>query len=471
MQFVRPSPYLPLKQNLLPAQTSNPSLIRGLNLIQATAINMIDMVGIGPFVTIPLVIGAMNGPQSILAWILGAVLAFMDGFVWSELGAAMPMAGGSYNFLKKIYGEKKWGSLMSFLYIWQTVIQAPLVIASGAIGFATYFQYLIPLTDMQQKIVSGCVVILIFLLLNRDIISVGKLSVFLWVGVIGTIGWLIIGGLTHFNPSLALTYPPDAFKLNSLFFLGLGNASIKTVYSYLGYYNVCHLGGEIKDPEKNIPRSMFLSIGGIALLYILMQLCILGVIPWQQAKDSQFIVSTFFETVYGKTAATIATIMILWIALSSLFAVMLGYSRVPYAAARDGNFFKVFARVHPTKKIPHVSLMILAAVAFIFSLLFKLKEVITAIIVMRILVQFVGQSVGVIYLRFKKEKIYLPFKMWLFPVPAVLGIIIWLFIFFSSGWEYILGALGIILVGVIIFLVRAANSRNWPFKPIVRSDQ
>ncbi|MBX7109243.1 MAG: APC family permease [Chitinophagales bacterium] len=431
--------------------------------MQATAINMIDMVGIGPFVTIPLIIGAMNGPQSILAWLLGALLAFMDGFVWSELGAAMPMAGGSYQFLRKIYGEKKWGLLMSFLYIWQTVIQAPLVIASGAIGFAMYAQYLIPLSAFEQKVVAGGVIIVIYVLLNRRIASVGRLSVLLWTGVIFTIGWLIFGGLSHFDPVLAFTYPENAFQFNMLFFAGLGNASIKTVYSYLGYYNVCHLGGEIRQPEKNIPRSIFISIAGIASLYLLMQICILGVIPWEQARDSSFIVSLFFEAIYGKTAATIATVMILWIALSSLFAVMLGYSRVPYAAAVDGNFFSVFARVHPVKKIPHISLMILAATAFVFSLMFKLKEVITAIIVMRILIQFVGQAAGVIYLRHKKDPLQLPYRMWLYPVPAVSAIIIWLFIFFSSGWNYILGASGIILAGCFIFLLRARSLAEWPF--------
>jgi amino acid transporter len=405
----------------------------------------------------------MNGPQSIIAWLLGAFLAFMDGFVWSELGAAMPLAGGSYQFLNNIYGRKRWGSLFSFLYIWQTIIQAPLVIASGAIGFATYFQYLIPLSSLEQKIISGSAVVVIYLLLNRNIVSVGRVSIFLWVGVVVTMAWLIIGGLTHFNSSLAFTYPEGAFDLNAVFFLGLGNASIKTVYSYLGYYNVCHLGAEIKQPERNIPRSIFISIAGIAILYLLMQISVLGVIPWQEAKDAPFIVSTFFEKIYGKTAANVATIMILWIALSSLFAVMLGYSRVPYAAAVDGNFFSVFARVHPLKKIPHISLFILALTALIFSLLFKLKEVITAIIVMRILIQFIGQSVGVIYLRFKKERMHLPYKMWLFPLPALLGIIVWMFIFVSSGWEYITGAVAIIVSGIIIFLVRAFRKKSWPF--------
>jgi amino acid transporter len=444
--------------------STNKRLIRGLGLKEATALNMIDMVGIGPFITIPFIIGAMNGPQCILAWILGAVLSFMDGFVWAELGAKYPHAGGSYVFLQKLYGEKKWGSLFSFLYIWQTSIQAPLVIASGAIGFSQYLNYLVPIDAFQQKIVSGSLVLLLGFLLYRKITDVGKISVFMWVVVGGTLLWLIFAGLTHFDAKLAFTYAPDAFDLTPAFFFALGTASTKTIYSFLGYYNVCHLGGEIKEPAKNIPRSIFISIAGIAVLYLLMQISVLGVIPWREAKDSQFIVSTFFEHIYGQAAAQVATGLILFVAISSLFAVMLGYSRVPYAAAVDGNYFKVFAKLHPTKNFPHISLIILCAIAFSFSLLFKLKEVITAIIVMRILVQFIGQAVGVIALHYRKKQEHFPFKMWLFPLPALMSIAIWLFIFLTSDWQYIAGAVGVILIGVVIFLFRAKQIKAWPYQ-------
>lgn len=442
---------------------SEPKLTRALGLKEATAINMIDMVGIGPFITIPFIIQAMNGPQCMLAWMLGALLAFSDGFVWAELGAAMPEAGGSYVFLKKIYGEKKWGKLFSFLYIWQTSIQAPLVIASGAIGFSQYAGYLFPLDPLMQKVVSGSLVVFITFLLYRNISDIGKISMFLWIGVVATIVWMIYGGLTNFSPELAFTYPENAFDFSMIFWAGLGAASVKTVYSFLGYYNVCHLGSEIVNPQKNIPRSIFISIAGITILYLLMQISVLGVIPWQEAKESTFIVSTFFEKIYGTNAAIVATVLILWIALASLFAVMLGYSRVPYAAALDGNYFKVFSKVHPEKKIPHYSILILGATAFAFSLLFKLKEVITAIIIMRIIVQFIGQSVGVIYLR-QKKKMELPFKMWLYPLPAILGIIIWLFIFISSDWEFIMGAFGVITLGIIIFLIKARSELTWPYE-------
>ncbi|MFN8295878.1 MAG: APC family permease [Chitinophagales bacterium] len=434
-------------------------LIRGLSLRQAVAINMIDMVGIGPFITIPFIIGSMNGPQCIIAWMLGAFLSFCDGCVWAELGAKWPQAGGSYIFLQNLYG-KKYGKLFSFLYIWQTTIQAPLVIASGAIGFASYLQYLVPLETWQQKCVSGSLVLLLILLLYRKITDIGKISVFMGIIVCGTILWLIISGLMQFDTNLAFTYPKDAFKLTPLFFIGLGAASQKTIYSFLGYYNVCHLGGEIKEPEINIPKSIFISIFGITILYLLMQISVLGVIPWQDAKNSEFIVSTFFEKIYGTTIANIATALILFIAVSSLFAVMLGYSRVPYAAAVDGNYFKIFSKLHPDKNFPHVSLLILGGVAFFFSLLFKMKEIISAIIIMRILIQFVSQSAGILLLHQKKKEENFPWRMPLYPLPAFIGIMVWLFIFYTAELKYKLFAFAIIASGILLYYLFIQKSNS-----------
>jgi len=432
------------------AETTS-TLERGLSLTQASAINMIDMVGIGPFITLPLIVGAMRGPQCILAWMLGALLAFLDGSVWAELGAKWPMAGGSYVFLQKVY-ENRFGKMMSFLLVWQTLIQAPLVVASAAIGFSKYLTYLVNLDAVQQKIVSGALVILVTILLYRNIKSIGKISVLLWIITGGTFLWLIGSGFRHFNPHWAFSFSKDAFDLTPIFFVGLGQASLKTVYSYLGYYNVCHLGGEIKKPEINIPRSIFLSVAGIAVLYLGMQIMISGAMPWQQIASSNFIVSTYFQQLYNPFVAKIATALILIIASSSLFAVMLGYSRIPYAAAVDGNFFKIFAKVHPTKGFPYVSLLFMGGLGFIFSLLFKLTDVITAILTMRIIVQFVGQSAGVLYWHWKKPADKRPYKMKLFPLPAIIGIIIWLFILFTSPWHFIVAAAGIILAGIIIYL-------------------
>jgi fructoselysine transporter len=427
---------------------------------------MIDMIGIGPFIVLPIVIQEMKGPQCLLAWILGALLSVMDGAVWSELGAAMPAAGGSYVFLKEIYGPKSWGKLFSFLLIWQTIFQAPLVIASGAIGFSQYFTFLIPLGATGQKIISGLLVIAIVILLYRKITTVGKISLFLWIGVIATILWLIFGGATHFNPKIAFDFPPGAFDFSFIFFAGLGSASVQTIYTFLGYYNVCNLGGEIKEPEKNIPRSILISIVGIAVLYLLMQLSVLGVVPWREAMNSKFIVSTFVQKIYGSSAAIVVTILILWIAFSSLFSAMLGYSRIPYAAAVDGSFFKIFARTHPKKNFPHVSLLVLGTIAFVFSLLFRLKEVISAILAMRIIIQFIGQAVGIMILRHKKPASFFPFKMWLYPLPALIAIFMWIGLFLSTGMYFAIGGIVVITTGTVVFFIRAYYKKDWPFENI-----
>ncbi len=442
-------------------------LERGLGLKEALALNMIDMVGIGPFIVIPLVIKNMGGPQCLLAWAVGAVLALIDGCVWAELGAAMPEAGGSYVYLREAYGPAKWGRLLSFLVIWQTIFQAPLVMASGSIGFAEYFSYLHSFGRYGQKAVAGGVVIVLAVLLYRRIGQIGKISMLLWVGVFGTIFWLIIAGITHFHSALAFTYPPGAWSLNWLFFAALGSATVQTIYTYWGYYNVCFLGGEVKQPGRNIPRTIFFSIIVVGILYLVMQTCVLGVVPWQQAQHSEFIVSTFFQHIYGTQVAKFATVLILWIAFASLFSLTLGYSRIPYAAALDGNFFSIFGRVHPTKRFPHVSLLALCAVAFVFSLLFRLETVIAAIAAMRVLVQFVGQAVGVILLRRRWPPERRPFRMWLFPIPAIVAIILWLALFVATGKQMLFGIIAI-GAGVIVFLMRSKGLKQWPFAEAVR---
>lgn len=428
-------------------------LERGLSLTQATAINMIDMVGIGPFIIISGMVSLMGGPSSLIAWILGALLAYMDGMVWAEMGARWPEAGGSYVFLQKLFNGRM-GRLMAFLFVWQTSIQAPLVVASGAIGFAQYFTYLVPLGVIGKKLVSGGLVLLLIGLLYRNIKSIGKISIILSVITIGTIVWIIFSGHSKFNAAQVFDKSLWSFDYSKLFFFALAQASSKAVYSYLGYYNVCHLGAEIKNPAKNIPRAIFISITGITILYLCMQTTILGVIPSHEIAKSDFVISLYFEKVYNPMVAQVATMLILCIALASLFAVILGYSRVPYAAALQGDFFPVFAKVHPRLKFPHISLLALGGLAFVFSLLFKLSDVISAIVTMRILIQFVSQAIGVIYWHYTRPNDERPFKMPLFPIPAILSILIWLFLLTMNKLVFISIALGIIGVGVILFKVK-----------------
>src|SRR5256712_2049195 len=440
----------------------NTGLERGLGLKEAVALNMIEIVGIGPFVVSGIVIREMGGPQALLAWFAGAVLATLDAFVWSELGAAMPKAGGTYVFLREAYGPQRWGRLMSFLFVWQTFVQAPLSVASASIGFTRYAGYLHPLSPLEAKAVSGGLVILIVILLYRRITTIGKISVLLWVGVVGTILWLIWGGATHFSAKIAFDFPPGAFDLSWVWFAGLGSAMVSTIYSYWGYYNICHLGSEIQDPGRNIPRGIFLSVVGIAVLYLAMQTSILGVVPWREAQNSDFIASLFVERLYGQAAARFVSGMILWIAVASAFSVLLGASALAHSAAQDGNFFRVFGKVHPTKHFPHVSLLVLAGLAFLFSISLELEQAIAGILAMRLLVQFIGQAAGVLLLRRRRGNPGRAFKMWPYSLPAGPTSVGWAWVFLQSGATRGWG-LAEVAFGGLAFLIRAREVRQWPF--------
>jgi amino acid transporter len=185
-----------------------------------------------------------------------------------------------------------------------------------------------------------------------------------------------------------------------------------------------------------------------------MNASMMSVVSWQSVKGTdKFLVSSFMEQMFGTNAASLVTVLILFIALSSLFAVVLGYSRVPYAAALDGNFFKVFSKLHPTKEFPYISLIVLCAVGFLFSLIFKLENAIKAILAMRILVQFIGQAVGVVLLRERFGSKNLPFKMFLFPIPVILSIAVWVFLFWSTGLFALWGSL-ITIAGAAVYFIK-----------------
>jgi len=478
-----------------PSQPEQPKLIRGIGLGTATALNMIDMIGVGPFITMPLVVGAMGGPQAMLGWVIGALLAICDGLVWAELGAAMPGSGGSYQYLREIYGPNRLGKLVSFLFIWQLSFSAPLSIASGAIGFAKYSAYLLPGLETQYAarqwslqlpllgtlrvgwVVAGTtflaigIVLVALLLLYRRITQIGFISKFLWLFVMGTIAWIIFAGLTHFNRAQALSFPPGAFSLSRNFWLGLGSAMLIATYDYWGAYNVCFIGDELKDPGKTIPRAVLLSIILVAGLYLLMNLSVLGVVDWHEviaaakSNNKLYVFSTFMQRIYGPWAANLVTLLIMLTAFASVFSLVLGYSRVPYAAALDGNYFKVFARIHPVYHFPHVSLLALGGVAVLFCF-FPLADVIAALVVIRILLQFLLQAIGIIVLRIRRPEMPRPFRMWLYPLPAILAILGFAYIVVKrpDSLREIRYAAVILIAGLIVYMVRSWLNRDWPFR-------
>ena len=458
-------------------------LARTLTLRGAVALNMLDMIGVGPFITLPLILAAMGGPQAMLGWILGAVLALCDGLVWAELGAALPEAGGTYHFLRMIYPGKL-GRLLAFLFLFQLCFSAPLSMASGAIGFGQYATYLVPSLGSHAagQMLSVCgysfgtsvswatavaiaAVLLAAVLLYRNLARIQVISIAMGAVVMSTIAWILATGITHANWHQAFLMPPGAFHLTPAFFAGLGSAMLIATYDYWGYYNVTFLGGEVKDPSRTVPRAILTSIGLVASLYLAMNVMVLAVVPWQtmiaqQDLDARrAVISIFMETAYGPeigpSLGRVAAVLIMFTAFAGIFSLLLGYSRIPYAAARDGNFFRVFAKLHPTRGFPYVSLLTLAGAAMVFCF-FQLKDVITALVVLRIILQFVMQHVGVIYLRSTQPELKRPFRLWLYPLPPLVAVVGFAYILFSRvKFERELLLAGVlIVVGTAVFALR-----------------
>jgi len=451
------------------APSAHPQLNRRFGLLPATALNMANMIGVGPFITIPLLMSALGGPQAMLGWIVALVIVVCDGMVWSELGAAMPGSGGSFVYLREAFGSETFGRLMAFLFVWQFVLSGPLEIASGYIGFADYAGYIWRGLDHRATIalITGIGIVNIALL-SRRITSIAKITVSLWVGTLLTVAAVIVTGAMHFDPHVAFDFPPGAFNFSLGFLLGLGAAARIGVYDYLGYYDICYIGDEVREPGRVIPRSIVISIAAVAVIYLGINLSIVGVVPWREFvpasahPESSFIVSIFMQKIYGSRVATVFTLMILWTAFASVFALLLGYSRIPYAAAQSGYFFRAFGKLHPTKGFPYISVLVLGALSIV-SGFFSLGTVIDALIVMRILVQFIGQVVGVMTLRRRAPEMPRPYRMWLYPVPALVALVGWVFVFITTDVRVILFGLGVLALGGLAFLAWSWQLRRWPF--------
>lgn len=445
-----------------------PALEKRFGLVQSIALNMSNMIGIGPFITIPLLMAAMGGPQALLGWLVAVLIVIPDGMVWSELAAALPGSGGTYRFLKEGFGPHRWGRLMAFLFIWQFIFSGPLEIASGYIGFAHYAGYIWPgMTGLEKFGLAAILGVSNILLLYRQIKTIGRITVTLWVGTLLTSLGVIIAGSINFDPKVAFDFPPGAFNFSLGFFLGLGTAARVGIYDYLGYYDICYIGEEVKNPGKVMPRAILISVLLVALIYILINLSIIGTIPWREfvpenAPGRDYIVSILMEKVFGTAVATIFTLMVLWTCFGSVFALLLGYSRIPYAAAKDGYFFSIFAKVHPTRHFPHYSLLLVGGIAIVCSY-FTLQTLIDALITTRILIQFVGQIAAVVLLRKLRPEMERPYRIWFYPVPLFIAGIGWFYIFFTSGEKPILLGLISLFSGLVAFLLWSAWKKKWPF--------
>jgi amino acid transporter len=444
-------------------ESSSPQLERRLGVLNATSINMSNMVGIGPFIAIALILKTLGGPQAYLAWVVGTLIAIADGLVVAELGAALPAAGGTYVFLREGYGAKTWGRMLAFLFVWQILFAGPLEIASGNIGLVQYLKVFWPaMSDMQMKLTAAGIGVVLIFSLYRRIGDIARIMFWLWVTMLVTTGWVILTGLATFNAGMAFDFPPGAFDVDLNFIQGLGQGSALVLYLFLGYYQVCYLGAEVRDPGRTIPRAVIYSVLGVMLIDVLISFSFIGVVPWREAMESQFLGATFVERVYGPWAGKVLAGLIVFTAFASLFALLLGYSRVPYAAAQDGVFFRWLGELHPTKHFPHRSLLLIGVGAIIASF-FTLEEVINALMAARILIQFIAQSIALFLIRARRPDIQRPFKMWFFPLPAIISMLGYSYVFGSLGTVSILFGVLTLVVGVGAYLIAAKIQNSWPF--------
>jgi amino acid transporter len=446
---------------------SAPKLERAMGLGQAAATNIIGMVGVGPFLTIPFMLAALDGPHIIYAWVAGAVLSLADGLVYAQLGAALPGSGGPYLYLREAFKPLRLGGLMGFVFLFQILLVAPLSIAGGAVGFADYLGfYWSSMGPFEHHLVSALVVAAVVALLYRDISAIGRLSVVMLVIVFLTTGWVIVAGLPHFSLRQAFDFPPEAFRFDSRLLRSLGAASVLAMYSYGGYNQVCNIAGEVRAPEKTVPRSIVLSIVVVAAIYVAMSIVIVGLVPWREAAATRtiaslFIARTFDDPASGRIAGGVMTALILFVAASSLFAFVLGYSRMLYAAAAEGQFFRPFARLHPTKLFPYVSLVVIGAASIPFCF-FTLGQLVSWLMQVQILLLFSWQCVAVLLLHRYRKDVPQPFVMWLYPLPALVSLALWLYIFATGPIEGIVFSFSFFAVAVAAYFLFEGRKRKTP---------
>ncbi len=467
------------------SQPANPSLIsptleRRIGLRSAVLFNMLEMIGVGPFIALPLVIAAAGYRLSVWAWVLGAAIAVADGLVWAELGAAFPRAGGSYAFLREIYGPERAGNWLSFLYVWQLSFSAPLSIASGCIGLAGFLTVFwpgleaVPFTALPalhySNFAAAAVCLLVTALLYRNISSVARMAWVMFFGVIAAMSGVIVSGFVHASATGGWHMPASPSLGFASAAGSLAQGTLLATYCYWGYYNITFLGSEVRKPERTIPRAILLSVFIVAGFYIVMNLAALPSVSsathvgQSTALRVQF-VSDIASSAFGRWAGYAIAALIVWTAFASVFSVLLGYSRVPYAAARDGNYFHFLAAVHPKHGIPHRSLIALGLVGFVFCF-FTLAQVITMLVVMRIVLQFFLQQAGVMLLRVQRPQLERPFRIPLYPLPPLFAMAGFVFIVVnrSNALSGLAVAAAIAVSGTLIYLIRARSLKQWPFQ-------
>jgi len=452
-----------MQDSTAPHSVADNALHRSIGLFSGTAINMTQMCGIGPFITIPIMVAAMGGPQAVIGWIAGAILAMADGLVWAELGAAMPGSGGTYVYLREAFQYRS-GKLMPFLFIWTMLLAIPLLMSTGIIGMVEYLGFFFPnLGWWPIHLISLASTVIVTWLLYRRIESVRAITIGLWVIMLVSVVGVAVAGFSHFNAGFAFAYPTGMF--GGHFFVGLGAGLIIGIYDYLGYNTTAYIGDELRNPGRTMPGSIIVSIIAMMIVYLLLNISVLGVAPWQDIAQSKSVASLVVERSWGHLAAAIMTVLIIITAFASVYTGLLGGSRVPFQAAHDKVFLSVFGCLHARHDFPHVALLTMGLVTAIGTF-FDLTDVINMLLTATIIVQSIAQIAALVVLRKRQPHLARPYKQWLYPVPCAVALLGWIYVYVSaSTMSLVLSGLWIVL-GLVVFAIWARLNRSWPFAPV-----
>ena len=436
---------------------------RSIGLFSATTINMTQMCGIGPFITIPLMVAVMGGPQAVVGWIAGAILAIADGMVWAELGAAMPGSGGTYVYLREAF-QYRTGKLMPFLFIWTVLLATPLTMSTGIIGMVEYLQFFVPhLSWIAVHLISVTATGIVIFMLYRRIESIRSITIALWIVMLVSVVGVSAAGFTDFHADLAFTYPAGAF--GSHFFVGLGAGLIIGIYDYLGYFTTAYMGDELRDPGKTMPGSIIISVTAMMFIYLILNISVLGVVPWQSIAESKSVASLVVEHSWGHAAASVMTVLIVVTAFASVFTGLLGGSRVPYQAAHEKVFLSVFGRLHARHGFPHVALVTMGVVTAIGTF-FDLNDAINMLLTATIIVQSIAQIAALIVLRKRQPDLERPYRQWLYPLPCIVALVGWIYVYVSASTLSLVLSGAWIVSGLVVFVVWAKLNKSWPFAAV-----
>ncbi|NOT07907.1 MAG: amino acid permease [Gemmatimonadales bacterium] len=390
-----------------------------LGLLDATMINVGTMVASSIFI-VPATIAASFTASfpTLLVWVVGAAVSLCGALCIAELGAAMPKAGGQYVYLQRAFGP-----LSGFMYGWgSSVIINPASIAAIAVGFATYLGFFLPLSGLGIKLVAAGSVMLLTLIncgglrvgaLTQDVFTLIKIAA---VAVLVLLCFALPGGSAANIQPLWPTEPVGSL-------VGpFGVAMIAVLFAYDGWIEITYVGSELKNPARDMPRSILLSTVLVSILYVGVSAGVLYVLGQSETAKSSLVAADAMRVVLGPIGASLITVAVLISTLGSNNGIIFTAARIPYAMAREGQFFPWAARLHPTRHTPNTALLVQGVWAALLALSGTFNQLLTYVVFVSFLF-YAMSCAAVIVLRRREPGLDRPYRAWGYPVTPIVFIL------------------------------------------------